>query len=187
MWFKFGAGSKDFEVGGMFSRGNKGKSGESISVPQPSRRSGKSAPSIISSDLVIVGTLTSTGDVQIDGRVDGDIRSGSVTLGEKANFEGDIVAEDVTIRGRLKGAIRARKVSLTGTSHVEGTVLHEALAVEAGAFFEGNSRHSADPLAEAVTTEPQRAFDPKRDLGVVSSSQSSNVIQKPLAAKAGGR
>ncbi len=165
----------------MFSRGGKGK--DSIPVPQAPRRNGKSAPSIISSDLVIVGTLTSTGDVQIDGRVDGDIRSGSVTLGEKASFEGDIVAEDVTVRGRVKGAIRARKVSLGSTSHVEGTVLHEALHVEVGAFFEGNSRHSADPLSEVVAKpEAQRsAFDPKRDLGVVSSSTSSNVIQKPAA------
>ncbi|MBI1210177.1 MAG: polymer-forming cytoskeletal protein [Alphaproteobacteria bacterium] len=164
----------------MFARGNKGKgsSSDNLPVPQSQRRSGKSAPSIISTDLVIVGTLTSTGEVQIDGRVDGDIRSGSVTLGEKASFEGDVVAESVTVRGRVKGSIRARKVSLAGTCHVEGTVLHEALAVEAGAFFEGNSRHSADPLAEVVAKPEQQraAFDPKRDLSVVSSS--SNAMQK---------
>ena len=174
----------------MFTRGgkNKGNASESLPVPQSARRAGKSAPSIISCDLVIVGTLTSTGDVHIDGRVDGDIRSGSVTLGEKASFEGDIVAEDVTIRGRVKGAIRARKVALAGTSHVEGTVLHEALQVEAGAFFEGNSRHSADPLSEVVAKpEPQRAaFDPKRDLGIVSSSQTASTAPKP-AAKFGSR
>ena len=168
----------------MFARGSKDKSSDNLPVPQPQRRSGKTVPSIISTDLVIVGTLTSTGDVHIDGRVDGDIRSGSTTLGEKASFEGEIVAEEVTIRGRFKGAIRARKVSLAGTGHVEGTILHEKLAVEAGAFFEGNCRHSADPLSEVVAKpEPQRpAFDPKRDLGIVSSS---NVIQKPVAGKIG--
>jgi hypothetical protein len=31
---------------------------------------------------------------------------------------------------------------------VEGNILHEAFAVEAGAFFEGNCRHSDNPLAE---------------------------------------
>jgi cytoskeletal protein CcmA (bactofilin family) len=163
----------------MFARSNKGKA-TSSPVPQTQRRLGKPAPSIISSDLVIVGTLTSTGDVHIDGRVDGDIRAGSTTLGEKASFEGEIVAEEVTVRGRIKGSIRARKVSLGSSSHVEGTVLHEALSVEVGAFFEGNSRHSADPLAEVVAKPDQRtAFDPKRDLGVVASS--SNVVQKPAA------
>ncbi len=189
MWFNIvGRGPiKVFGVDVMFARGSKGKSSGNLPVPQTQRRSSKAAPSIISTDLVIVGTLTSTGDVHIDGRVDGDIRSGSVTLGEKASFEGDVVAEEVTVRGRVKGAIRARKVSLAGTSHVEGTVLHEALAVEAGAFFEGNCHHSADPLSEVVTKlDPQRpTFDPKRDLSVVSSSQASNAIQRPVAGKIG--
>ena len=168
----------------MFSKRSKGSSSASLPVPQAqARRPGKAAPSIISTDLVIVGTLTSTGDVHIDGRVDGDIRSGSATIGERANFEGDIVAEEVTIRGKVHGTIRARKVSLSGTSHVEGTILHEALAVEVGAFFEGNCRHSADPLSEVVAKPDQRAaFEPQRDARAASLS---NVIQKP-GGKIGG-
>jgi cytoskeletal protein CcmA (bactofilin family) len=190
VWFNIGvAGSCPaiFEVVVVFARSNKGKSSHNLPVPQTPRRAGKGVPSIISADLVIVGTLTSTGEVHIDGRVDGDIRSGSATLGEKASFEGEIVAEEVTVRGRVKGDIRARKVSLTGTSHVEGTILHEALAVEAGAFFQGNCHHSADPLSDVGTKpDPQRsAFDPKRDLGVVSSSQASNAMPKPVAARTG--
>jgi cytoskeletal protein CcmA (bactofilin family) len=169
----------------MFSRGKKGNPPENLTVPQTPRRTSKTAPSIISSDLVIVGTLTSTGDVYIDGRIDGDIRSGSATLGEKASFEGEIVAEEVTVRGRVKGAIRARKVSLAGTSHVEGSVVHEALSVEVGAFFEGNSRHSADPLSEVATTQDTRpSFDAKRDLSIVASSlPASTAIQRPAATK----
>jgi cytoskeletal protein CcmA (bactofilin family) len=132
---------------------------------------GRSAPSIISNDLVVIGTLTSTGDIQIDGRVDGDIRSNSVTIGEKANFEGEIVAEECTIRGRVQGIVRARKVQLSGTCHMEGTILHEALAVEVGAFFEGTCRHSADPLSEAAgKPEPRPTFDAKRDLGIAASN-----------------
>ncbi len=161
--------------GEMFSRGSKGKTPSSDShnlpLPQPQKRLGRSAPSIISTDLVVIGTLTSTGDIQIDGRVDGDIRSGSVTIGEKANFEGEIVAEECTIRGRVNGIVRARKVQLSGTCHMEGTILHEALAVEVGAFFEGTCRHSADPLAEAAgKPEPRPTFEPKRDLGIAASS-----------------
>jgi cytoskeletal protein CcmA (bactofilin family) len=176
-----------FEVDPMFIRDSKGRSSKSLPAAQMQRRSSAAVPSLISADLVIVGTLTSTGEVQIDGRVDGDIRAGSATLGEKASLEGEIVAEQVTVRGRVTGAIRARKVSMAATSHVEGTVLHEALTVEVGAFLEGNCRHSADPLSETVTNlDPQRAqFDPKRDLGIVPSSQASNAMQKP-AAKLGG-
>lgn len=154
----------------MFSKGsNKGGSNPStdhLPVPSTRKTMGRAAPSIISNDLVVIGTLTSTGDIQIDGRVDGDIRSGSVTIGEKANFEGEIVAEECTIRGRVQGIVRARKVHLSGTCHMEGTILHESLAVEIGAFFEGSCRHCADPLAEvAGKPEPRASFEPKRDIG----------------------
>jgi len=167
--------------GEMFTRGSKGNSTPSsgnLPLPQPSRRPGRSAPSIISDDLVVLGTLTSTGDIQIDGRVDGDIRSSSVTIGEKANFQGEIVAEECTIRGRVQGIVRARKVQLSGTCHMEGTILHEALAVEVGAFFEGTCRHSADPLSEVAGKPEQRpTFEPKRDLGIAASNPTP--IQPP--------
>jgi cytoskeletal protein CcmA (bactofilin family) len=158
-------------------------------VPTPTRRPGRSAPSIISDDLVVIGTLTSTGDIQIDGRVDGDIRSASVTIGEKANFQGEIVAEECTIRGRVQGMVRARKVTLSGTCHMEGTILHEALAVEVGAFFEGTCRHCADPLSEvAGKPEPRTTFEPKRDLAISSSPAAASIhpapVHQPAAAQA---
>ena len=113
-----------------------------------------SAPSIISSDLVVQGTLSSSGDVQIDGRGEGDVHSAGLVIGEKAHIEGEVFAEDVTVRGHAQGSIRARKVLLCSTCHVEGNILHEAFAVEAGAFFEGNCRHSDNPLAEEDSHKP---------------------------------
>ena len=115
----------------------------------PKRSGGRSsAPSIISGDLVVNGTLSSSGDMQIDGRVEGDVHSTGLVIGEKAFIHGEVMAEDVTVRGRVQGSIRAKKVLLCSTCHVEGNILHEAFAVEAGAFFEGNCRHSDNPLAE---------------------------------------
>jgi cytoskeletal protein CcmA (bactofilin family) len=107
-----------------------------------------SAPSIISGDLSMTGTLISQSDIQIEGSVEGDVRSVGLVIGENARVQGEIVADDITVRGRVIGRIRARKVQLSATSHVEGDILHEAFAVEAGAFFEGNCRHSDNPLED---------------------------------------
>ncbi|MGB3808988.1 MAG: polymer-forming cytoskeletal protein [Parvibaculum sp.] len=147
----------------MFSR-NKGKEAErpvvqaSAAIPAPiapTKRTGvRTAPSIISNDLVVHGNLVATGDIQVDGTVEGDIRSQSLTVGEKASINGEIVAEDIVIRGRVIGTIRGRRVQLSSTCHVEGDILHEALAVETGAFFEGNCRHSDDPIGQASTPKP---------------------------------
>jgi cytoskeletal protein CcmA (bactofilin family) len=146
-------------------------------VPAAKRPRQLSAPSIISADLVVTGTLISSGDIQVDGRVDGDVRSVGLVIGDKAEIHGEVFAEDVNVRGKVVGRIRARKVLLAATSHVEGDILHEAFAVESGAFFEGNCRHSDNPLGDAPrapaapTAQPEAAtaqsvlFSPLEPLG----------------------
>lgn len=130
----------------MFSKKDSGSGPKSVPAAVPRR--GRSAPSIISDDLVVHGNLIATGDIQIDGTVEGDVRSHSLTVGEHATITGAVMADDLVVRGRIVGSIRARRVQLATTCHVEGDILHEALAVETGAFFEGNCRHSDDPLSE---------------------------------------
>jgi cytoskeletal protein CcmA (bactofilin family) len=133
----------------MFS---KSKEQPEAIVPQaaaPKRGTRNSGvPSIISAELIVRGTLVSAGDIQIDGKVDGDVRANSLVIGDKAVLTGDVFAEEAVVRGRVEGSIRARKVQLCATCHVEGNILHEALSVEIGAFFEGNCRHSDNPLGE---------------------------------------
>lgn len=153
---------------------------------QPQKRMTRSAaPSIISADLVVSGTLTSTGDIQIDGRVEGDVHSAGLVIGDKAFIHGDVIAEEVTVRGRVQGAIRARKVLLASTCHVEGNILHEAFAVETGAFFEGNCRHADNPLAEEApkkTAEYRPA--PAAAPSPASPSTVSAMVSRPMAATA---
>src|ERR1700750_1906523 len=112
----------------MFSSKSKDEAA-AAAAPQVKRGTRSAAPSIISADLVVSGTLTSTGDIQVDGRVEGDVHSAGLVIGDKAYIHGEIMADEVTIRGRVPGSIRARKVLLCATSHVEGNILHEAFAV----------------------------------------------------------
>jgi cytoskeletal protein CcmA (bactofilin family) len=141
----------------------------SSSPAQPVKRMGRSGsvPSIISADLTVAGTLNSTGDMQIDGIVEGDVKSVGLVIGERAEIHGEVWAEDVTVRGRVIGRIHARKVLLAATSHVEGDILHEAFAVEAGAFFEGNCRHSDNPLGDDVRkAQPAQSLQPQPGAGL---------------------
>ncbi len=104
---------------------------------EDSKEASGSAPSIISPDLKIVGDLKCTGDIQIDGTVDGSISGNLITIGEQANVEGSIVAETVLIFGTVNGEVRAKTVFLDKTGKVIGGIAHENLTIEAGAHFEG--------------------------------------------------
>ncbi|MBI3497482.1 MAG: polymer-forming cytoskeletal protein [Proteobacteria bacterium] len=116
-----------------------------------------SAPSIISADLRITGNLESDGDIQIDGSVDGDIRSGRVTISESAVVKGAVEAETVRIAGRLTGQVKARQVTLMTSARVVADVMQESLAIEPGASFEGNCRHFS--RGEGATTGAQRKIE----------------------------
>jgi cytoskeletal protein CcmA (bactofilin family) len=109
----------------------------------------KLVPSIIGEDLTITGNVISKGEIQVDGEIQGDVQCGSLLLGEKSQIMGSVVAEDVVVRGRVLGAIRGLRVTLQAQSHVEGDIYHQSLAIEQGAYFEGKSRRSDDPLATA--------------------------------------
>lgn len=134
----------------MFSKAKENENQPAQSSSPQARRMVKSAPSIISNDMTVHGSLSASGDIQVDGKVEGDIESGSLTIGEKATVHGEVTGEDVIIRGRVIGSVRASRVHLAGTAHVEGDIYHQALAVETGAFFEGNCRHSDNPMGEQV-------------------------------------
>ncbi len=111
-----------------------------------------SAPSILSNDMQVTGQIVSTGDIQIEGMVTGDIRSQAITIGEKAVISGEIAGDMVTVYGTVDGTIRARSVHLCASCQVKGDIYNEALAIEAGANFNGTVKREKDPLAQAAIT-----------------------------------
>lgn len=107
------------------------------------------APSILSADLYIYGQIMAEGDIQIDGTIEGDIRSNCVTVGENAKINGELSGDNITIKGRVEGVVRGKRVHLCSTCHVEGDIYHEALAIENGSFFNGSVHRVENPLNDA--------------------------------------
>ncbi len=150
------------------------------------------APSILSSDLVLTGSIVSDGEIQLDGQVDGDVKAGSLIIGEEASVNGEVQAETVVIRGKVNGSVRARQVQLASTARIEGDIVHAALSVESGAFFDGHCRHSSDPLKEkspaAATVKdtpakPAATLDSKPPVSPASKSQDPlGDLEPPMAA-----
>ena len=102
-----------------------------------------SAPSIIGSDVRIIGNIKTAGELQLDGIVEGDIECGAITLGEHGSIEGAVTADSLVVRGRIDGTVKARSVRLEKSAKVSGDVTHETLTVEAGARVDGRFVHGS--------------------------------------------
>ena len=162
--------SKIHEPGPKATTENKDAAAEAKPVPartgadfMPSTPRAKPAASVLSSDLTVVGNIKTTGDVQIEGTLEGDIRAHLLTVGEGATIRGEIVADDVVVNGRVVGRVRGLKVRLTSTAKVEGDIIHKTIAIESGAHFEGSVQRQDDPLgnggAPRALTPPPAADD----------------------------
>jgi cytoskeletal protein CcmA (bactofilin family) len=136
------------------------------------RKSGNAPTrSVIDAWLTITGNLQSEGEVQVDGKINGDIRCAHLTVGKEASIVGNVTADEVVVRGRVKGVIRANRVILQDSARVESQVFHKRLAIEEGAIFDGHSRIRENPLTaelidlHAVAAEMKAAERPNGRLG----------------------
>jgi cytoskeletal protein CcmA (bactofilin family) len=122
----------------------------------PSAPKAKPPASVLSSDLTIKGNIKTTGDIQIEGTIEGDIRAHLLTVGEGATIKGEVMADDVVVNGRVVGRVRGLKVRLTSTARVEGDIIHKTIAIESGAHFEGSVQRRDDPLNASQQGQQQR-------------------------------
>jgi cytoskeletal protein CcmA (bactofilin family) len=143
------------------SGGDSEKSGQST-APNPSAAPAKPAglelgagasamkpkvpPSSLAGDLHIKGDIKTTGDILIEGQVEGNITAHLLTVGEGATVHGECIADDIVVNGRVIGRVRGLKVRLTSTARVEGDIIHKTIAIESGAHFEGAVQRQDDPL-----------------------------------------
>jgi cytoskeletal protein CcmA (bactofilin family) len=127
----------------MFSK----SSNRSISLPH-SQNLLANTPShltIIAQGVEINGNLVTTGEVQLDGVLKGDVRCGALTIGEGGVLLGSVISERAVVRGTVQGLIHSKAVILERTAQVTGDVTQETLTVQEGAQVDGRLIRRSDP------------------------------------------
>lgn len=126
----------------MFSKSKK----EPPATPVKTAKRGGSF-SVIGADAVIIGDLVTAENLQVNGRIEGDVRCGALHQGASGVIAGNIVAEEVRLEGLVEGAVSAGLLILAPSARVTGDVSYETLSVESGARVEGRFAHAC--LADA--------------------------------------
>ena len=100
--------------------------------------------SIIGRGAIFKGKITNASTIEINGRVEADIRSDKVTLGNHASLEGSIISELVVISGNYQGKIKADSVWLTDSSVITGEINYKSLQMDRGAALNCKIIHNWD-------------------------------------------
>ena len=125
---------------------------------QPTPRAGMGT--CIGSGMSIVGNIECNGPAQVFGRIEGELRASDLLIGEGAQVEGNVIAQDVTVCGRVKGTIRAVRVKLQDGGVVEGDIFHRSLSIDESSVLEGSSRRVENPTdAPSVDAKGPRDED----------------------------
>jgi cytoskeletal protein CcmA (bactofilin family) len=131
---------------------------EHVPGREPMAKAGTS--SCIGSGMAIVGNIECNGPAQVFGRIKGELRASDLLIGDGAQIEGSVIAQDVTVCGRVKGTIRAIRVKLQSGGAVEGDIFHRSLSIEESSLFEGSSRRVENPTdAPSVEAKGPRDED----------------------------
>ena len=104
-----------------------------------------SSPSLLGKEIKILGKISSTGALQLDGVLEGEIKASKLVIEKSAKVVGSVTSEDLVIKGRIIGPVFGKKVRFGASARVEGDTFHETIAIEDGAYYEGSiRRHSND-------------------------------------------
>ncbi len=94
----------------------------------------KENPSILSKDLKLEnGNLKSSGSLEIEGIIIGDIEAYSVSIRETGNIRGNIKSKILNIKGTLIGSAFCEKINISETAKIDGDLNYSVLAVDYGA------------------------------------------------------
>ena len=99
-----------------------------------------SSPSLLGKEIKILGKISSTGALQLDGVLEGEIKASKLVIEKSAKVVGSVTSEDLVIKGRIIGPVFGKKVRFGASARVEGDTFHETIAIEDGAYYEGSIR-----------------------------------------------
>jgi cytoskeletal protein CcmA (bactofilin family) len=147
----------------MFS---KPRTEDGVPTPLPNATD---VPSIIASDLRIVGNLIRGGAIEIEGEIEGNVTCASVTVRRSGKVTGDVIADEVQADGQINGLVKGRSITVSETGRITGVIMYESLSIKDGAYIDGQCK-SMDKLH-------------KGNVQAIESDEDDDVMEMTSAGK----
>lgn len=126
----------------MFNNARGGREAGATGSAPPTAAGGKRGMfSVIGPDVVIIGNVSATADLHIDGCVEGDVHCSSLVQGSESRIQGAVHAESARIAGSIEGAVSVRQLTVERAARITGDVEYESISIETGASVDGCLKH----------------------------------------------
>ena len=94
--------------------------------------------SIISEGSEFIGNVKTSGEIQIDGVLNGNVKAKQIVVGINGNVRGNLTASFSRILGKVEGEIRAEVLEIVKTATVKGNLFKKTISIESGSKITGN-------------------------------------------------
>jgi len=135
---------------------------------------------LIGVGTTLTGNIESIENLQVEGKVNGDIRCDELVVTETGCITGDIVAKSITAEGTIKGSVRTDNLRLRKTSKIEGGVILKNWIVDSGARVDATCSFVNEDLGDVQKEEPK----PKEEAKAESKADESGLEAKAVATAA---
>ena len=142
------------------------KTKSDISSDAPVQQSGAT---IIAAGTTLKGDINSSGDIRIDGTLQGNIQStAKVVIGANGIVDGDISGQQADIMGKINGTIRVKELlQLKGGSTITGNIHAAKLQIETNANFNGQCHMTSGAAPGKLPASGNTINEPKSEKSVV--------------------
>ena len=140
---------------------------------------------IIGKNTKIHGEVSGTGNLRIDGEIEGELKlSGSVIVGETGMVTGNVSARSLDVSGTVHGNAQTEEgLTIHSAGQLIGDVKVNAFQIEDGGIFKGRSEMNPRAGIE-LKVRPQPAARPLQEEGASAKTASRTAASLKTTAKA---
>lgn len=97
---------------------------------------------IIGKGTIVNGSIETFGNIRVEGKVIGDIKTKSkAAFGNSSQVDGSVLAQNAEVAGHITGTIEVTELLvLKATASIDGDIITNKLLVESGASFNGKCK-----------------------------------------------
>ncbi len=140
---------------------------------------------IIGEDVEITGNIKCESNIQIDGKLNGDLTcNGNAVIGTSSAVKGNLSVETISVLGQVNGNIVAKdKIELKSTARLNGDIRARRLTVEDGVTFVGKA--DVNPAGAQGGRNPQQQGQPQAESRASAERPEPDADEEEADTKSG--